>query len=166
VRVSNARFTCEPVGILCTRGMIHGANAGLGKGGAVTDSGPGAHPPEVPGGEPPDPTFPTWFTAVAAFMAGMAMVGGGGGLGAHPRITPRPEEIRPRRDISPARDWLEAIAVWGSIVLVLVGGRIWAGSWLAAAEIEGVVLLVLGGLVTICVVFVFAVRVIRSGRSS
>jgi hypothetical protein len=48
--------------------------------------------------------------------------------------------------------------------VLVVGGRLWAGSWVAAAEIEGVVLLALAGLFTICIVPVLIVRVVRTGR--
>lgn len=50
--------------------------------------------------------------------------------------------------------------------VLVVGGRLWAGSWVAVAEIEGAVLLASAGLFTICVVPVFIARVSRSGRRS
>jgi hypothetical protein len=116
--------------------------------------------------ESPPWALPTWFTSTAGLLAGMAMVGSGTGLAAQGR---KPGNARPapqRRNISRRRAWLEAVGIWGLIFVLVVGGRLWAGSWVAAAEIEGAVLLALAGLFTICVVPVLIARVVRSGRRS
>lgn len=116
--------------------------------------------------EPPPWALPTWLTSTAGLLAGMAMVGGGTGLTALGREPGAARPVVRRRDVSRRQAWLEAIAIWGLVFAVVIGGRVWAGSWIAAAEVGGSVLLAPTGLFIVFAVPVLVIRLIRSGRAS
>jgi hypothetical protein len=106
-----------------------------------------------------------WAKYAVAALFGAATLGGGAGLGTATRRRPgqRPGVPR-RRIISRKRDWLIAIVLWGSVAVIIVGGRLWAGSWSSAARDEGIAVLLLAGLFAICSVPVLAMRLVRAKR--